>query len=103
MQAKLRKDSQDQSAHMATLARISPLIKQSSLTAQSLVMQPSSLSFTLIAPNRNSLDEFANTLVTQGIAASLQSVNGNEQGEFSGQITVNIADNNVDTGQVTAS
>jgi len=103
MEAKLRRDSQAQSAHIATLARISPLIKQSSLTAQSLVMQPSSLSFTLIAPNRNSLDEFANTLVTQGIAASLQSVNGNEQGEFSGQIMVNIGDNNVETGKLSAS
>ena len=59
----LRTDSQAQSAHMTVLARISPLIKQSSPTAQSL-MQPSSLSFTLIAPNRSSLDEFA-TLVTQ--------------------------------------
>ncbi|WP_299069518.1 type II secretion system protein GspL [uncultured Psychrobacter sp.] len=103
MQAKLRTDSQAQSAHMATLARISPLIKQSSLTAQSLVMQPSSLSFTLIAPNRSSLDEFANTLVTQGIAASLLSVNGNEQGEFSGQITVNIADNSAEAGELSSS
>jgi general secretion pathway protein L len=67
------------------------------------MMQPSSLSFTLIAPNRSSLDEFANTLVTQGIAASLQSVNGNEQGKFSGQITVNIADNSAEAGELSSS
>lgn len=99
MSAKLRSSSQAPASHMAILARISPLIKQSSLQAQTLVMQPSMLSFTLIAPNRDSLDEFANTLVAQGIAANLQRVNGNEQGEFSGQITVNIVEGTDETVQ----
>ncbi len=90
MSAKLRSSSQAPASHLAVLARISPLIKQSSLQAQALMMQPNTLSFTLIAPNRTSLDEFANTLVTQGIAANLQQVSGNEQGQFSGQITVDI-------------
>lgn len=102
MQAKLRRDSQAQAPHMALLARISPLIKQSSLTAQSLVMQPNALSFTLIAPDRNSLDEFTNTLVTQGIAASLQTVNSTEQGKFSGQISVNLVDNNREAGKLSS-
>ena len=78
------------SPHMAVLARISPLINQSSLNAQSLVMQPTELSFTLIAPDRDSLDKFANTLSTQGLTAKLERVNSNEQGQFSGQITVSV-------------
>lgn len=78
------------SPHIAVLSRISPLIKQSSLKAQSLVMQPSALSFILIAPDRDSLDKFANTLFTQGLTAKLERVNSNEQGQFSGQITVSI-------------
>ncbi|AMN67646.1 type II secretion system protein GspL [Psychrobacter sp. P11G5] len=90
MQPKLRSDSQESASHLAVLARISPLIKQSSLHAQALVMEPTALSFTLIAPDRGSLDQFASTLTGQGIAASLERVNSNEQGQFSGQITVNI-------------
>lgn len=92
LQPKLRSDSQNSSSHLAMLARISPLIKQSSLQAQALVMQPTALSFTLIAADRNSLDQFTNTLLDQGIAATLERVNSNEQGQFSGQITVNIID-----------
>ncbi|AMN49796.1 type II secretion system protein GspL [Psychrobacter sp. P2G3] len=90
MQPKLRSDSQESASHLAVLARISPLIKQSSLHAQALVMEPTALSFTLIAPDRGSLDQFASTLTGQGIAANLERVNSNEQGQFSGQITVNI-------------
>lgn len=91
MQPKLRNDSQESSSHLAVLARISPLIKQSSLHAQTLIMQPTTLSFTLIAPDRGSLDKFASTLTAQGIVASLERVNSNEQGQFSGQITVNVS------------
>ncbi|MGM8897872.1 MULTISPECIES: type II secretion system protein GspL [unclassified Psychrobacter] len=91
MQPKLRSDSQESASHLAVLARISPLIKQSSLHAQALVMEPSVLSFTLIAPDRGSLDKFASTLTAQGIQASLERVNSNEQGQFSGQITIDIA------------
>jgi general secretion pathway protein L len=69
------------------------LIKQSSLKAQALVMQPSALSFTLIAPDRGSLDQFTATLVAQGLTAKLEQVTGNEQGQFSGQVTVNVVDN----------
>ena len=98
LQPKLRNDSQASASHMAVLSRISPLIKQSSLTAQALVMQPSALSFTLIAPNRDSLDQFTSTLVAQGLAAKLEQVNGNEQGQFSGQITVSIIENNSSVG-----
>ena len=72
----------------APVSRISPLIKQSSMHAQSLVMQPSALSFTLIAPDRGSLDKFTSTLVAQGLNAKLAQVNSNEQGPFSGQVTV---------------
>ncbi|WP_201526691.1 type II secretion system protein GspL [Psychrobacter frigidicola] len=90
VQPKLRNDSQAPASHIAVLARIAPLIKQSSLQAQALVMEPSVLRFTLIAPDRNSLNEFANTLSTQGLSANLEQINGNEQGQFSGQITVNV-------------
>ncbi len=94
MRDKLRTGTQT-SPSMAALARISPLIKQSSLQAQSLTVQPTSLSFTIIAPDRDSLDKFANTLNEQGLSASLQRVNSGEQGQFSGEITVSIADNAV--------
>lgn len=90
LQPKLRSDSQAPASHMAVLARISPLIKQSSLQAQALVMEPSALSFTLVAPDRKSLDQFASTLAAQGLNANLERVNSNEQGQFSGQITVNV-------------
>ena len=94
LQPKLRSDSQAPNAHIAVLSRISPLIKQSSLRAQALVMQPTALSFTLIAPDRGSLDQFTNTLVSQGLNAKLEQVNGNEQGQFSGQVTVDVVENN---------
>ena len=94
LQPKLRSDSQAPDSHIAVLARISPLIKQSSLRAQALVMQPAALSFTLIAPDRGSLDQFTNTLVAQGLNAKLEQVNGNEQGLFSGQVTVAVVANN---------
>lgn len=94
LQPKLRSDSQAPDSHIAVLERISPLIKQSSLRAQSLVMQPAALSFTLIAPDRGSLDQFTNTLVAQGLNAKLEQVNGNEQGQFSGQLTVDVVENN---------
>ena len=94
LQPKLRSDSQAPASHMAVLARISPVIKQSSLRAQALVMQPSALSFTLIAPDRGSLDQFTNTLAAQGLTAKLEQVNSNEQGQFSGQVTVNVIENN---------
>ena len=95
LQPKLRSDSQAPASHVAALSRISPLIKQSSLHAQSLVMQPSALSFTLIAPDRGSLDKFTSTLVAQGLNAKLAQVNSNEQGQFSGQVTVNVIENNI--------
>ncbi|WP_201579007.1 type II secretion system protein GspL [Psychrobacter sp. Pi2-52] len=95
LQPKLRSDSQAPASHMAALSRISPLIKQSSLHAQSLVMQPSALSFTLIAPDRGSLDKFTSTLVAQGLNAKLAQVNSNEQGQFSGQVTVHVVENNI--------
>jgi len=95
LQPKLSSDSQAPASHMAALSRISPLIKQSSLHAQSLVMQPSVLSFTLIAPDRGSLDKFTSTLVAQGLNAKLAQVNSNEQGQFSGQVTVNVVENNI--------
>ncbi|MGP4713119.1 MULTISPECIES: type II secretion system protein GspL [unclassified Psychrobacter] len=90
MSPKLRTDAQGQTPHMAALSRISPLIKQSSLQAKALVMAPSSLSFTLIASERNSLDQFTSTLIEQGLSASLERVNANEQGQFSGQITIDV-------------
>lgn len=103
MDSKLRNGGRAPASHIAVLSRISPLIKQSSLKAQALIMQPTALSFTLIAPNRNSLDEFTTTLVSQGLTATLDRVNGNEQGEFSGQITVNIPQNNADANNTSAS
>ena len=103
LQPKLNSDSQTPASHMAALARISPLIKQSSLHAQALVMQPSSLSFTLIAPDRDSLDRFTSTLAAQGLNAKLEQVNGSEEGQFSGQVTVNVVENKDAQATVAAS
>ena len=103
LQPKLNSDSQTPASHMAALARISPLIKQSSLHAQALIMQPSSLSFTLIAPDRDSLDRFTSTLAAQGLNAKLEQVNGSEEGQFSGQVTVNVVENKDAQATVAAS
>ena len=92
LQPKLRIDSQAATPHMAALAKISPLIKQSALKAQALIIEPSALRFTLIAPDRGSLDQFASTLSAQGLSASLERVNSDETGQFSGQISVNVAE-----------
>lgn len=93
IQPKLRTDSQASESYIATLSRIAPLIKQSDLQAQSLVMESSALSFTLVAADRSRLDEFAAMLTSQGLNANLQQVNNNEQGQFLGQIIVTtIAD-----------
>ncbi len=94
MRPKLRSDNQATAPHMAVLARLSPLIKQSSLHAQTLMMQPNALSFTLIAPNRDSLDSFTSTLNEQGLTANLERVSSDEQGQFSGQITVAVVTDN---------
>lgn len=90
MQPKLRTDGQASATHIAILSRVAPLIKQSSLQAQTLIMEPSILSFTLIASNRSSLDEFTSLLIAQGLNANLESVNSNEHGQFSGQVTVSV-------------
>jgi general secretion pathway protein L len=102
MDPKLDNNSQASASHIAVLSRISPLIKQSSLKAQTLIMQPTALNFTLIAPNRESLDEFTSTLVSQGLDANLERVNGSENGEFSGQVTVNVVDTSTDNSSATA-
>ncbi|MGA6100704.1 type II secretion system protein GspL [Psychrobacter pocilloporae] len=93
LQPKLLSDSQAPASHMAALSKISPLIKQSSLRAQMLVMQPFALSFTLIAPDRGSLDQFTSTLVAQGLNAKLAQVSSNDQGQFSAQVTVDVVEN----------
>ena len=93
LQPKLLSDNQAPASHMAALSKISPLIKQSSLRAQTLVMQPSALSFTLIAPDRGSLDQFTSTLVAQGLNAKLAQVSSNDQGQFSAQVTVDVVEN----------
>ena len=97
IQPKLRHESQASAPHIAVLARIVPLIKQSALHAQTLEMQADAVSFTLIAPDRDSLDTFTSTLIAQGLTANLQRVNSTEQGQFSGQITVTVKDNNANT------
>lgn len=101
LQPKLQTGSQDQTLHMAALSRISPLIKQSSLHVQTLVMQPTALSFTLIAADRDSLDEFTSTLVAEGLNAKLAQVSNDEQGQFSGEVTVSVVED-TDTQEAVA-
>ena len=66
-------------------------------------MEPRLLSFTLIAPDRNSLDQFTSTLTAQGVAATLERVDSNEQGQFSGQVTVNVTDDSATSNGLAAS
>ncbi|WP_131669025.1 type II secretion system protein GspL [Psychrobacter pygoscelis] len=90
LQPKLTSAGTAGSEHLALLLRISPLIKQSSLAAQSLVIEPTMLSFTIVGDNRDSLDKFANSLTAQGIDASLGSVNNSDQDKVAGQVTINL-------------
>ena len=90
LQPKLLNDTQAPASHTAVLSRIAPLIKQSSMQAQALIMEPGALRFTLIAPDRQTLDTFTESLTAQGFTANLQQVNSNEQGQFSGQVIVTI-------------
>lgn len=91
LQPKLMTAGSAESEHLALLSRIAPLIKQSSLAAQSLVIEPKSLSFTIVGDNRDSLDKFASTLTAQGIDASLGRVNNSEEDKVAGQVTINLA------------
>ncbi|MGO1490728.1 MAG: type II secretion system protein GspL, partial [Psychrobacter sp.] len=68
---------------------------------QTLVMQPTALSFTLIAADRDSLDEFTSTLVAEGLNAKLAQVSNDEQGQFSGEVTVSVVEN-IDTQEAVA-
>lgn len=90
LQPKLTSAGTAGSEHLALLLRISPLIKQSSLAAQSLVIEPTMLSFTIVGDNRDSLDKFAKSLTAQGIDASLGSVNNSDQDKVAGQVTINL-------------
>jgi len=90
LEPKLTTNNAAESQHIALLNRIAPLIKQSALTAQALEIEPTTLSFTVVGDNRDSLDKFASTLSAQGIEASLGSVNNSEQDKVAGQVTVNI-------------
>ena len=96
IQPKLRQGASAQSAHMAMLARVSPVLKQSSVTAQTLNVQPTAIQMQLLAPNRQSLDDLVSSLSTQGIKAQLQQVNSTETGTFNGsvQIVVDTTTNN---------
>ena len=100
MVPKLRQDTATQSAHMALLARISPVLKQSPVTAQTLNVQPAAIQMQLLAPNRQSLDDLVATLGTQGINAQLQQVNSTETGTVNGnvQIMVDSADATANNG-----
>lgn len=90
VQPKLRQDTATQSAHMALLARISPVLKQSPVTAQTLNVQPAAIQMQLLAPNRQSLDDLVATLGTQGINAQLQQVNSTETGTFNGNVQIMV-------------
>lgn len=97
LKPKLAATTHTSSEHLSLLTRIAPLIKQSQLVAHSLVIEPRSLSFTVVAGNRVALDKFASTLMAQGIEANLGSINTVNDGsdksdsKVEGQITINIA------------
>lgn len=92
LKPKLAGGVEAQSEHLAILTRLAPLIKQSSLVAQTLVIEPNSLSFTVVGDSRESLDKFASTLTAQGFNASLGSVGNPEPNKVAGQVTIAIAE-----------
>ncbi len=59
---------------LALLSRVSPLIKQSNLTASSLLAKEATLKLTLVADNRSELDRFMQKLQQQGMVAELGQV-----------------------------
>lgn len=91
LKPKLAGAADAQSDHLVILTRLAPLIKQSSLVAQTLVIEPNSLSFTVVGDSRESLDKFASTLTAQGFNASLGSVGNPEPNKVAGQVTIAIA------------
>lgn len=99
---KLASDSAAQSEHLAVLSRVAPLIKQSSLSAQSLTIEPTSLSFTIVGNSRDSLDKFASTLVDQGINASLGRVDSRDQNKVAGQVTIAVTPSVIPADSTTA-
>ena len=97
LQPKLTAATTSGSESLSLLTRIAPLIKQSSITARALAIEPNGISFTVVADNRAALDKFASTLTAQGIQANLGAVS-NEGGEangsngkVAGQITIRLA------------
>lgn len=92
LKPKLAGAADAQSEHLLILTRLAPLIKQSSLVAQTLVIEPNSLSFTVVGDSRESLDKFASTLTAQGFNASLGSVGNPEPNKVAGQVTIAIAE-----------
>ncbi len=100
---KLRQNSSDANAPVAVLSQVSPLIKQSSLTAQTLVLAPDALMLTLIAPDRSSLDGFISHLTTQGLSANLEQVNNTEQNQVLGHVRIIIVPSSADNLQVAPS
>lgn len=96
LKPKLANTASTQSEHLSILSRVAPLLKQSSLVAQTLVIEPNTLSFTVVADNRDKLDKFASTLQAQGFNASLGSVSNPGENQVAGQVTISLSSPNPD-------
>ncbi len=75
----LKSGASTENTGLSLLSRVSPLIKQSNLTANSLLADDTSLKVKLIAKNRSQLDQFVQKLQQQGMSAKLGQVNSRTQ------------------------
>lgn len=88
---------------VALMARIAPVIKQADLTATEVTTQADRLLLTLVAENRNALDEVTQTLSEQGLNARLGTVENVSDAQVGGQVTVLLTDADPDSAVQTGS
>lgn len=87
---KLNPTQTNQASKTQLMESLSRLIRQQSLTAQSLKIDPNQLTLKIIAPNRSELDQLTKTLNAQGLSAQLGGIENLENGELIGQIKITL-------------
>lgn len=90
---RLLSDASNQQPQLALMSRISPLIKQSQLTAESLRWNDSNVVIVVKGENRSGIDQLQKGLTEQGVSANLGAVTPSAEGSVIGEI--NIALNTV--------
>ncbi len=92
LEPKLKSKGQTDTAMMSLFSQVSPLIQQSALTANNILIDSDSINLELQATNRRQLDGFVNKLQQQGIEAQLGSLrsldNLNSSKKFTGTVSI---------------